>query len=331
MKLLTVIGTRPQYMKLDKRLKQVIVDTGQHYDKNMKDIFFKELGLPKPDYDLSLTNVGEMIDKLTEIIKKENPDYVLVYGDTNSTLAGALAAKQCRKKLIHVEAGMRSDNMEMLEEQNRRVVDQLSDILLVPSQSSLERLEKEGALGRIGVCGNVMIDTIWEALPTKDLRKEYGKYYLLTLHRAETVDDELALKEVFEALGEVEHKIIFPLHPRTAKRIKEFDIMVPKNIEVIQPVGYKKMISMIGSAKKVITDSGGIQVEAHFLRTPCVTLRGETEWTETVDQGWNILVGTDKDSILKGIAVDVKKAKTRNLVYGDGHAKDKIKNFIESL
>lgn len=331
MKLLTVIGNRPQLMKFDKRLKQIFVWTGQHYDDCMKSVFFKELGLPKPDYDLEETKLGGMIDKLIEIIQKEKPDYVLVYGDTNSTLAGALSAKQCGVKVIHVEAGMRSGNMRMLEEQNRIMVDHISDVLLCTSQRSADNLEGEGVKGRVGICGNVMIDTVWEAMPTKDLKKKHGKFYLLTLHRAENVEDKEILSEIFEALGEIDGKIIFPVHPRTKKKIEEFGLKLAKNIELIEPVGYKEMISLIGSAEKVLTDSGGVQVEAHFLRTPCVTLRDETEWLETVTQGWNTLVGSDKDSILKAIEINVSKAKERNLVYGEGKAKDAIKNYIESL
>ena len=330
MKILTVIGNRPQFMKVDPLLKQTIVYTGQHYDKDMKDIFIKELKIPKPKYDLKETNLGAMIDKIIPIIRKENPDYVIVYGDTNSTLAGAIAAKQCRKKLVHVEAGMRSNNINMIEEQNRRMVDQISDVLLCPSVKIANKLEREGVLGQIGTCGNVMIDTIWEVLPTKPVKK-YGKYYLLTLHRAETVEDKEAMVEVFEALGEIDGKVIFPVHPRTKKNLRKFKIKVPKNVEMIKPVGYKEMINLLGSATKVLTDSGGLQVEAHFLRTPCVTLRSETEWEETLDNYWNILVGTDKETILRAVNLPLKITRERNLVYGGGQAKEKIRNYLKSL
>lgn len=329
-KILTIIGNRPQLMKIDPFLKQTIIWTGQHYDKEMKDIFLKELKLPKPKYNLKETQLGAMIDRLIPIIYREKPDYVMVYGDTNSTLAGAIAAKQCKKKLIHVEAGMRSNNLEMLEEQNRRMVDQISDILLCPSFKIADKLEEEKVLGRIGTCGNVMIDTIWEVLPTRPI-KEYGKYYLLTLHRAETVDDKESLKEIFEALGEIDGKIIFPMHPRTKRKISEFKIKIPENVIKLEPVGYKEMINFIGSAAKVITDSGGIQVEAHFLRIPCITLRNETEWTETLENGWNILAGTDKESIIRAVNSPHVIGKERRLAYGEGKAKERIRNFINSL
>jgi UDP-GlcNAc3NAcA epimerase len=327
MKIMSIIGTRPNYIKLDPELKQIIVNTGQHFSKGMR---YEDTGLklPKPKYNLNETKLGRMIEKLCEVIVKENPETILVYGDTNSTLAGAIAAKKCGKKLVHIEAGMRSGVLEMPEEQNRRMVDQISDFLLCVSKRCADTLEREGVLGRIGICGNVMLDTIWEALPTKPI-KEYGEYVLLTIHRAGTADDPEALKEVFEALKD--YKVIFPVHPRTLKTIKKYKIKYPKNFVVLEPVNYKRMIHLIASAKKVITDSGGLQVEAHFLRIPCITLRNETEWNETVEQGWNTLVGTDKLAIKKALEESTEIAKPRNLVYGDGKANEKIRNFINSL
>jgi len=328
MKLMTVIGCRPNFVKVDRRLKQILVHTGQHYDPRLKDVFFKGLKIPRPKYDLHEPELGAMIDKLMVVMRKEQPTHVLVYGDTNSTLAGALAAKQCKAKLIHVEAGMRSGNMEMLEEQNRIMIDHISDFLLCPSIKEMNRLQDEKVSGMIGVCGNVALDTCYEQLPTK--KNKNGKYLLMTLHRAETVDDKAKLEEIFEALAEVDYRIIFPMHPRTAKRIADFGIKLSKNVEVIKPVPYKEMVNLTAHAYKVLTDSGGLQVEAHFLTTPCITLRTETEWTETVNQGWNVLVGHDKDSIIKAITAP-RELKHRELCYGAGDAKDKIKSFIESL
>ena len=273
---MTIIGNRPQAMKVDTSLKQYLVWTGQHHDKNMKDIFLRELGI-KLDYDLSRRNynpkntgsyklmlLGEMIDACVNVIGRANPTHVMVYGDTNSTLAGAIAAKQCGKKLIHVEAGCRSYNMEMKEEQNRRMVDQISDVLLCPSERAMDILNEEKVMGEIGLCGNVMLDTCFAQLPTDEkILKKYKlkkkKYLLLTMHRAETVDDKQALEEVVEALGDITKPILFPMHPRTKKRLEEFKISLPDNVQVIEPVGYKEMINLIGFAEKVLTDSGGIQ------------------------------------------------------------------------
>jgi UDP-GlcNAc3NAcA epimerase len=330
-RILTIIGNRPQLMKVDNKLEQTIVWTGQHYDECMKDVFFKELNIPEPKYNLNETKLGAMIDKIDEIIKIENPDYVLVYGDTNSTLAGALATKQNRKKLIHVEAGMRSGNMEMIEEQNRKIVDSISDVLLCPCRSAVEILDKEQVFGRVGECGNVMIDTLWSCVPVEDLKEELGEFYLLTIHRAETVDNKEALEEIFGALKITGKKFIFPIHPRTRKNIEEFKIVIPENVEVINPVGYKKMLSYLGSCQKVLTDSGGIQVEAFFLRKPCITLRNETEWTDTVAQGWNKIVGTDKFEIVKAIDSKINYGLQSTMVYGNGSAKEAIRNYLQSL
>lgn len=331
-KVITIVGCRPNYLKIDKKLKQIIVNTGQHYDEMLKNTFFAQLGLPKPKYELGETKLGAMIDKLMGILNEEKPDLVVVYGDTNSTLAGAIAAKQCRIKLLHVEAGCRSGNMEMIEEQNRIMVDHISDYLITPCERMMKNLEDEKCSGRIGMAGNVMIDTLSEAFPTTDMTKEYGEYYLLTLHRAETVDSKEVLTEVFEAMKESNKKIIFPCHPRTGKKLMEFNIPIPENVEMIAPVDYKQMVSLTAFAKKVLTDSGGVQVEAHFLMTPCITLRNETEWEETLENGWNTLVGTDKQSILNAINKPFNKfAQTREEYYGRGQAKERIRNFINSL
>ena len=278
MKFLTIIGTRPNLTKIDAKLKQAIIWTGQHWDKNMKDLGLK---LPKPKKDIGVQDIGYILGELIGEIVIEKPDMVIVYGDTNTALMGAIAAKQQRKKLVHIEAGMRSGNMDMLEEQNRIMIDQISDILFCPSIVEAQRLQDEKVKGTIIISGATQLDTLFDQFPVKPIKK-YKNHLLLTLHRAETVDDKDALKEVMEAL-DGKDKIVWPIHPRTKKRLKEFKIKIPKNIEVIEPVKYEKMVTLMGSVKKILTDSGGIQVEAHFMRVPCITLRNETEWTQTVE------------------------------------------------
>jgi len=327
MKFLTIIGTRPNLTKIDPKLKQAIVWSGQHYDKNLKDLGLK---LPKPAISIPTTHIGAMLDALLEIIENTNPEYVIVYGDTNTALMGAIAAKQCRKKLIHIEAGMRSDNMEMIEEQNRIMIDHISDILFVPSVREAERLErKEEVSGAIIVSGATQLDTFFQQFPTTDIKK-YKGYMLLTLHRAETVDNKNKLGAILDALNG-QGKIVWPIHPRTKKRLQEFKLDVPKNIELVAPMKYKKFVYLMGTVKKVLTDSGGIQPEAHFMRKDCITLRNETEWTQTVEQGWNTLVGSNKDAIRRAIAEPVNIARSRDFVYGKGDAKEKIRSYLQSL
>ena len=224
---------------------------------------------------------------------------------------------------------MRSGNMEMIEEQNRIMIDHISDIMFTPSIREAERLDKEGVTGTIIISGATQIDTFFQQFPVPNIKK-YNDYMLLTLHRAETVDDKVKLGEVMEAL-DGQGKIIWPVHPRTRKRLEEFKIAVPKNIEMVEPMKYKEFVRLIGAVKKVITDSGGIQPEAHFMRKECITLRNETEWAQTVEQGWNTLVGTDLDSIRKAIAEPINIARARDFVYGKGDAKDKIRSYLESL
>ena len=330
MKLVTIIGTRPQVVKLSNDIKQVIVNTGQHYSQGMRvEDFKKDLKLPKIKYNLGCTELGEMITKCKEVLTKECATHVLVYGDTNSTLAGAIAAKECKCQLIHVEAGMRCGNMTMREEQNRIMVDHISDVLLCVSDKAVKNLEEEKIQGQIGMCGNVVLDTLFSMLPTKENKK--GTYNLLTLHRAENVDNKEILKEILKGIGESKERFIYPIHPRTKKRIEEYKIKLPINIEVIKPVVYKEMVNLIAHAQKVVTDSGGLQCEAHFLMTPCITMRSETEWIETVEEEWNVLVGNDKDTICNAIINTKKTVKKRDYIYGKGDAKDRIKNYINSL
>lgn len=326
MKFLTIIGTRPNLIKVDAKLKQTIVFTGQHWDNSMIDLGLK---LPKPKYSFPRGELGELIDKTSEVIKKEKPNYVIVFGDTNSALAGALATKQCRRKLIHIEAGMRCGNMEMIEEQNRIMIDHVSDILFCPSEREAKRLKAEDINATIIISGAPHLDTLFDQFPTKPI-EEYKNFFLLTLHRAETVDNKEILQEVMEGLKSG-HNIVWPIHPRTKKRIAEFRLKVPENIKIIEPLKYKKMVNLMASVKAILTDSGGIQPEAHFMRVPCITLRTETEWGQTVEQGWNRLVGTDKITIKRALDESFDLGIPRTLVYGDGFAKDKIRQYLESI
>tara|TARA_R100001530_G_scaffold107187_1_gene74915 strand:- start:1915 stop:2910 length:996 start_codon:yes stop_codon:yes gene_type:complete len=328
-KILTVVGNRPQLIKYDKKLKQVLCYTGQHYDKSLKDVFFKGLKLPKPDYDLGKKTLGEITDGIQEVIKKEKPDYVMVYGDTRSTLAGAMAAYYSNIPIIHIEAGCRSFNDDQIEERIRILVDKITTIHLAPSEECVNRLVEDGHRYIYNV-GATQLDTMWDTFPTKKPR-DANKYCILTLHRAENTDDKEKLKSIFEALGESKKKIKFYLHPRTKEAIKKFKLKLPSNIKVLKPIPYKKMIHTMAFAEKVITDSGGIQVEAFFLNVPCITLRDETEWQETVDDGWNILTGANKQKILDALKKGKRGKKYNPKIYGIGRAKKKIKVILQSL
>ncbi|MCB2289037.1 UDP-N-acetylglucosamine 2-epimerase (non-hydrolyzing) [Clostridium sp. CS001] len=348
MKILTVIGARPQFIKaaavsniIRTHHEEVLVHTGQHYDKNMSKVFFDELRIPKPNYDLGLGSgghgeqTGAMLIKLEELYLKEKPDMVLVYGDTNSTLAGALCASKMLIPVAHIEAGLRSFNKNMPEEQNRILTDHISKYLFVPTTSAIENLNNEGITKGVHNVGDVMFDAI---LNFTELSKEKSKimeslslvkeeYILTTIHRAENTNDINRLRNIIEALNESQQKIVLPLHPRTKKFISDYGLIFNENIKVIDPVGYLDMISLEVNCKKIITDSGGVQKEAFFMNKPCVTMRDETEWIETVENGWNIIAGTDKAKILDGI-FNFKPNNPKQSIFGDGHATEKILKII---
>lgn len=348
MKILTVIGARPQFIKaaavsniIRTQHQEVLVHTGQHYDKNMSKVFFDELRIPKPNYDLGLGSgghgeqTGAMLIKLEELYLKEKPDMVLVYGDTNSTLAGALCASKMLIPVAHIEAGLRSFNKNMPEEQNRILTDHISKYLFVPTTSAIENLNNEGITKGVHNVGDVMFDAI---LNFTELSKEKSKimeslslvkeeYILTTIHRAENTNDINRLRNIIEALNESQQKIVLPLHPRTKKFISDYGLIFNENIKVIDPVGYLDMISLEMNCKKIITDSGGVQKEAFFMNKPCVTMRDETEWIETVENGWNIIAGTDKAKILDGI-FNFKPNNPKQSIFGDGHATEKILKII---
>lgn len=319
MKILTILGARPQFIKAGsvsreiagyEHIQEVIVHTGQHYDANMSDIFFEEMHLPNPNYFLGIGGnshgamTGQMIEKIEEVALKEKPDWIMVYGDTNSTLAGALVASKLQIKLAHIEAGLRSFNKKMPEEVNRILTDRVSDILFCPTDAAVKNLKNEGYKNfdcTIVKSGDVMKDgaIFYKNLAKKPNIEINQRFVLCTIHRAENTDDEIRLKNIFEALDEIarQAQVILPLHPRTKKIIENLNLNTG-NLFIIDPVGYLEMVWLIDNCHLVMTDSGGLQKEAFFFEKQCITLRDETEWVELVANGFNILVGADKQKIL---------------------------------
>ncbi|KPU45364.1 UDP-2,3-diacetamido-2,3-dideoxy-D-glucuronate 2-epimerase [Oxobacter pfennigii] len=348
MKILTVIGARPQFIKaapvsqaIRKKHDEVIIHTGQHYDDNMSKIFFEELNIPAPDYNLNIGSgnhgymTGMMLIKIEEIVLKENPDALMVYGDTNSTLAGALAASKLHIPVVHIEAGLRSFNMAMPEEQNRILTDHISKVLFCPTYTAVKNLEKEGIIDNIYNVGDVMLDATLHfknlALKNTEFLREWGienkDYILATIHRAENTDNRQRLQSIINALNNCQKEIILPLHPRTRKFLGEYGIETSSNIKIIDPVGYLDMIRLESHALKIITDSGGVQKEAFFLKVPCITLRDETEWVETVQNGWNIIVGSNEKKIVDAIK-NFTPAMEQKEAFGDGKASEKISEIL---
>lgn len=342
MKLLTVVGARPQFVKaatvsrevaLRKDVTEVIVHTGQHYDANMSDVFFYELGIPKPDYNLGIGGgshgamTGRQLEAIEAVLVRQRPDRVLVYGDTNSTLAGALAAVKLRIPVAHVEAGLRSFNRAMPEEINRVLTDHAADLLFAPTETAMRNLRKEGLPEeRLRLVGDVMHDAALfyreraraPAAAEGVLAGDSG-FVLATIHRAENTDDPRRLSAIFDGMGKSGRRIILPLHPRTGQRLEAAGIVPAGNITIIDPVSYLEMIWLESNAVAIATDSGGVQKEAYYFGKPCVTLRDETEWVETVESGWNRLVGSDAEAIRAALQEPHAPA-TRALDYGDGHS-----------
>jgi len=341
MKILTILGARPQFIKAGSvsreiakhtEIEEVILHTGQHYDANMSDIFFNEMKIPKPDYYLDINGLGhgamtgQMLEKIEEVLIKEKPDWVLVYGDTNSTLAGALAASKLHIKLAHIEAGLRSFNMNMPEEINRILTDRVSNVLFCPTDTAVQNLTNEGYDNldiKVVKSGDVMQDgaIFYKKLSVKPSCYVSENYILCTIHRAENTDDEQRLRNIFEALNEVAkvQQVILPLHPRTKKIIAQFGIETGR-LTIIEPVGYLEMVWLINNCHLVMTDSGGLQKEAFFFEKPCITLRDETEWIELVENHFNVLVGADKEKIVNAYhQFTFNKDFDLNL-YGEGNA-----------
>ncbi|MDY2631883.1 MAG: UDP-N-acetylglucosamine 2-epimerase (non-hydrolyzing) [Clostridium sp.] len=349
MKILTVIGARPQFIKaaavsnkLRKNHEEVLVHTGQHYDNNMSDIFFDELGIPKPNYNLNIGSgnhgyqTGKMLMELESLYLNEKPDLVLVYGDTNSTLAGALAASKLLIPVAHIEAGLRSFNMKMPEEQNRVLTDHISKYLFAPTDTAIKNLKNENITENVFNTGDVMFDAIKlfkeKALETStvliDNNISPNEYILSTIHRAENTNDINRLKNIINALNECEKNIVLPLHPRTHKFIKDYGLTINNNIKIIAPVGYLDMINLENNSQKIVTDSGGVQKEAYFLQKPCITMRDETEWIETVENGWNTIVGSNKEKILDAI-INFNPNGEQKMVFGYGNAADIISEKLK--
>ncbi len=318
MHIVTVIGARPQFVKaapvsrrlLEAGMRESLVHTGQHYDREMSAVFFKEMGIPEPVANLGVgsashaVQTGEMMIALEEFLAGGRPpDWVMVYGDTNSTLAGALVAAKCHIPLAHVEAGLRSFNRSMPEEINRVVTDRLSQLLCCPTQTAVDNLRREGITEGVRLTGDVMLDAtrmFAEAarcrLTLGDVTSHAaGSYFAATVHRAENADDPERLAALFCGLGRLERPVVMPLHPRTRSRLDA--VVVPDNVQITEPLGYLGMLTLVENARAVLTDSGGLQKEALWLGVPCITLRDETEWVETLERGWNQLVGADPDRI----------------------------------
>ena len=315
MKICNIIDARPQFIKqatisrvLRSRedISEIIIHTGQHYDKNMSELFFQELDIPKPDYNLNIKSglhgvqTGKMLAKIEKVLITEKPDIVLVYGDTNSTIAGALAGSKLHIPIAHIEAGLRSFNRKMPEEINRIATDSISDILFAPTQTAIRHLKKEGLFNRSFFSGDVMYDSV--LFYKKKMEREKSNnlkdnYYLATIHRPANTDNIDNFKSIIKAFSQFNKKIIFPIHPRTKKILRNIDI--PKNIEIIEPVGYIDILGLVSNSDLVFTDSGGLQKECFFLKKRCITLREETEWIETLENKCNILTGANYEKIIK--------------------------------
>ncbi len=347
-KIISIIGARPQFIKsavlskeLRKKFKEVLVHTGQHYDHNMSPIFFKELSIPNPDYNLGVGSgghgeqTGKMLIELEKVFAKEKPDMVLVYGDTNSTAAGALAASKMNIPVAHVESGLRSYRRTMPEEINRVVADHLSDLLLCPTETAVINLKKEGITKGVYNFGDVMYDALLANIKLADQKSKILKtlnlkpkaYFYVTIHRAENTDDKDNLNNIFKAFEDSGKTIILPAHPRTKKMISKFKLKLAGNIQVIDPVGYLDSLQLQANASRVLTDSGGVQKEAYMLKIPCITLREETEWVETVKDGWNILVGTNKSKIINAIS-EFKPKESQHNYFGSGNSAYKITKIL---
>lgn len=352
MKAVTVVGARPQFIKaapvsraLRQRHVEVLVHTGQHYDREMSALFFEELAIPRPDYELGVGSgahgwqTGQMLIRIEDVLVAERPDWVLVYGDTNSTLAGALAAVKLGISTAHVEAGLRSFNRSMPEEHNRVLTDHCADLLLCPTQTAVDLLRAEGVTRSVHLVGDVMYDAALQfagvARQRSTILQTLGltpkSYALATLHRPYNTDDPDRLREVLTALVVLGMPVVFPMHPRTRSRLEDIGNpqFATRNLQFVPPVGYLDMLALEQSAALILTDSGGVQKEAYFFAVPCITLRPETEWTETVAAGWNRLAWGDADAVLAA-ARRPWPATAPPPIFGDGHAAERIVALLDT-
>lgn len=362
--IVTIIGARPQFIKaatVSRAIKkhhgiqEIIVHTGQHYDANMSDIFFEQMAIPKPDYNLGVGGgthgvmTGRQLEKIEEVLLAEKPDLVMVYGDTNSTLAGALAAVKLHMPVAHVEAGLRSFNRSMPEEINRVLTDHVSSMLFCPTETAVKNLINEGVEGSSGPrqsikgrpqvfnVGDVMYDAalFYKERAVKPnwfdlIGVSVDEFALCTIHRAENTDNKDRLLSIFNGLGDSGLPVVLPLHPRTGQKIIQYQIVPAPNIHLVEPVGYLEMVWLEENCKLVVTDSGGVQKEAFFHGKPCVTLRDETEWVELVDLGWNRLACPDRDYISGEITNALRTKGRDGQPYGTGNAAVNIVNLLNS-
>jgi UDP-N-acetylglucosamine 2-epimerase (non-hydrolysing) len=350
MKIASIIGTRfikcaPISKELRKYHQEILIHTGQHYDFEMSKLFFDQLGIQEPDYNLCVGSgnqgeqTGKMLKRIEEVLLEQKPDLVLVYGDTNTTLAGALAASKLHIKIGHIEAGLRSFDRKMPEETNRVLTDHCSDLLFCPTETAVKILTDEGIKNAVYLTGDVMVDALQENIKIAEqkskilnlLSLKQEEYYLATIHRPENTDAFKKLKSIVDAFCVIEN-IVFPCHPRTEKLLKQFGLWdrLTKKIKVIKPVGYLDMLMLEKNAKKILTDSGGVQKEAYIFGAPCITLRENTEWVETVEDGWNVLAGANKEKIVK-MANDFEPTNEQRDVFGSGDASEKITKVLKDL
>jgi len=348
LKVATIVGARPQFIKaapvsrwLRLHHREVLIHTGQHYDDLLSEVFFRELEIPTPDYNLGVGSAshgrqtGEMLARVEEVLLEEKPDWVVVYGDTNSTLAAALAAAKLHIPVAHVEAGLRSYNRKMPEEINRVLTDHLSSLLFCPTDTAVRNLVREGITQGVHKVGDVMDDlALWglevaeqKSTILETLGIEPGGYLLATIHRPNNTDDPGNLSAIVSALNDVAETVIFPAHPRTQKALKHWGIHLNSNVRITEPVGYLDMLVLEKNARMILTDSGGVQKEAYILGVPCVTLREETEWVETVEAGWNILVGASRERIVEAVR-NFNPTGERPPLFGDGHASQRIVEIL---
>ena len=350
LRVVSIVGARPQFVKaavfsraIRKNHHEILVHTGQHYDPEMSDVFFRDMGIPRPDVELATGSgthgqqTAAMLTGLERVLMEHRPDWVVTFGDTNSTLAGALAASKLGVSIAHVEAGLRSFNRAMPEEINRVVVDHLSQALFCPSTVAIENLAAEGIRSGVHLVGDVMAEALALATPIAEERSRIldelavvpGKYLLVTVHRAENTDHQSRLEQIVTALNGIEETVIFPVHPRTRKVLGETGCLPGAHVRMIAPVGYLDMVRLLTSARMVLTDSGGVQKEAYWSGTPCITLRTETEWVETVAAGWNVVVGSDAGRILSAVRT-FRPPEARPQLYGGLDVASRCVEILES-
>jgi UDP-N-acetylglucosamine 2-epimerase len=350
MKILSIVGARPEFIQaapvsraLQENHQEILVHTGQHYDYLMSQAFFDELDIPAPDYNLEVGSgshgrqTGEILIRLEEVLLREQPDLVIVRGDTNSTLAGALAASKLHIPTAHIEAGERSFDRRMPEEINRLVADRVADLHFCASQTAVQHLAAEGTTDSVHWVGDVMLDALLQNRPIAHRKSDVlarldlkpGLYALVTIHRAANTDDPVRLMQIVEALNSVPETIVFPAHPRTRKALTRLGARFAVHVRLVEPVSYFDMMVLEDNARIITTDSGGVQREAYFLGIPCLTLRDETEWTETVEAGWNKLVGTDPERVLDAWFSFAPPAE-RPHIFGDGTAGQRIAQILDS-